>query len=187
MKVFIIKILLVLLLSPAFLINISAQYNTPYKKQIKYLYDEIIGNKCGLIFQYQESKKNYSIDFSLSDSLNWNIILRKDSLIAKKYYYPFDIIHQVGLVKLGKAKRLCILVVSATGGNGIITNEFTFINPEYDSLMNVQINYIIKTNNITYNYNQASLDINRSDEIKFLIGLIGEYDMIWYERYKEKK
>lgn len=188
MKVFIIKVLLVLLLYSIGIENSTAQNNKPYKKQIKYLLDEAIGNKCGFKFQLKDDNKNiYDVDFTVLDSLNWSVIIKKDTVLIKSFFYPFDIIHQIGLVKPGKSEETCILIVSATGGNEIITNTFSFINPDFDDIMNVQINYVLKYKNTTFDYNKASLDEHRTDEIKFIVGLIGEYDMIWYERYKEKK
>jgi hypothetical protein len=188
MRILLLKVFLVLLICLIGIENSTAQYNTPYKKQIKYIFDEATGNRCGFKFQFQYDNKNtYDVNFSVLDSFNWNVSIKKDSTLINSYSYPFDIIYQIGLVKPGKDENTCIIVVSATGGNGIITNEFTFINPESDSLMNVQINYVEKYNNTTFNYNQASLDPHRTAEIKFIVGLVGEYNLIWYERYKDKK
>jgi len=187
MKILIFKVLLVLLFCLIGIENSSAQYTTPYKKQIKYLLDEEKGSKENYKFSFQDDDKNiYDVNFSVLDSINWNISVKQDTTFIIKCSYPFDIIHQIGLVKPGKNSQTCVLVVSATGNNEIITNEFTFINPEFDSLMNVQINYVLKYKNTTYNYNKASLDARRTDEIKFIVGLVGEYNMIPYERYKVK-
>lgn len=188
MRNLLLKVLLVLLFCLIGIENSSAQYTTPYKKQIKYLLDDTIGNKSGFKFQFKYDEKNtYDVNFSVLDSLNWDISIKKDTIFILKCSYPFDIIHQIGLVKPGKSSQPCIIVVSATGDKEIITNEFTLINPEFDDLMNVQIHYVLKYKNTTFDYNKASLDAHRTDEIKFIIGLVGEYDMIPYERYKEKK
>ncbi|MCX6164408.1 MAG: hypothetical protein NTU73_06025 [Ignavibacteriae bacterium] len=188
MRNLLLKVLLVLLFCLFVTDNSSAQYTTPYKKQIKYLLDDTVGNKFGFKFQFKYDDKNtYDVNFSVLDSVNWSISIKQDTTFIIRCSYPFDIIHQIGLVKPSKSSQPCILVVSATGGNEIITNEFTIINPEFDNLMNVQIHYVLKYKNTTFDYNKASLDEHRTDEIKFIIGLVGEYDMIWYERYKEKK
>lgn len=184
MKTFVIKVLLILFLCPLTIQLSQAQYITPYKKQINFILDDVIGKKSNFNFRFHDYINNdYEVDFTTTDSLNWKITLKRDSII-RKYEHRFNTIHQIGIVKPGK--QTCVLVVSATGGNGIIKNEFTFINPEYDSIMNVQINHIVKNNNVTYDYNSVTLDPERSNEIKFIIGLVGEYDLIWYERYKEK-
>ena len=188
MNILTVKVFLALLLFSAGIEFSFAQYNTPYKKQIKYFLDDEKGNKSGFKFQFQnDDKNNLYVNFTVLDSSKWNIELRNDSVQIGNYTYPFDIIHQIGTVKPGKSEQICIIVVSATGGNGIVTNEFTTINPDFDTPVNVQINYLIKQNSITYNYNRTSLDLYRSNEIRFITGLVGEYNMIWYEGYKEKK
>jgi hypothetical protein len=188
MKILIFKVLLVFLFCLIGIENSSAQYTTPYKKQIKFLLDEEKGSKENFKFRFQyDDKNNYDVNISVLDSINWKISIKKDTTFAITYSYPFDVIHQIGLVKPGKSNQTCIIVVSATGDNEIITNEFTLINPEFDDLMNVQIHYVLKYKNTTFDYNKASLDAHRTDEIKFLVGLVGEYDMIPYEKYKEKK
>lgn len=188
MNIFTVKVLLALLLFSVEIEYSVAQYNTPYKKQIKYYLDDEKGNKSGFKFQFQnDEKNNLYANFTALDSSEWMVEIRNDSVSICKYTCPFDVIHQIGTVKPGKSEQICIIVVSATGGNGIVTNEFTTINPDFDTPVNVQINYLIKQNTITYNYNRTSLDLYRSNEIRFITGLVGEYNMIWYEGYKEKK
>lgn len=188
MKNFILKALIIILLFGIETKISNAQYTTPYKKQIKYLLNDSTDNTRDFKFKFEgKNKIFYDVNFSTNDSNNWKVIIMQDTILINKFSYPFDVIHQIGLVKPGNSEQTCILVVSATGGNGITTNEFTFINPDFDSIMNVQINYIEQYNNTTFDYNKASLNPYRLDEIKFLVGLIGEYSLIPYKKYRQKK
>lgn len=188
MKKTVIKILCVLIISFIFFGNSYAQKSTPYRSQIKYLLIDTTENTQEFKFQYPD-KNNDKLDvsFTKSDENKWDIIIMQDTTLINKYSYPLDVIHHIGLVKPGKSEQTCVLIVSATGGNGINTNEFSVINPDFDSMMVVQINYFDVNKNTTYNYNNASLNPYRLDEIKFLIGLIGEYNMITYKKYREKR
>jgi hypothetical protein len=168
--------------------SMYAQDLSGYKKQISYLIKS--QSEIGQEFKFRfKDKDNNTLDvkFSASDSVNWKITIMNDTILVNKYSYPFEAIHHIGLVKPGKSEQTCILVVSATGGNMITTNEFTFINPDFDSLMIVQINYLEKNGNTSYNYNKSALNPYRMDETKFLVGLLGEYDKINYKNFRQKK
>jgi len=186
MKTPIVKILLVILLF-TIIKNSSAQHDTPYKKQINYLLDEIMLNKKFINFNFKDNDKNVvEVKFIESGPGSWRINIIKDSSTYNHYFYYFDSIYQIGYVKPGKDENICIIVISTTGGNGIITNEFSFINPDFDDYVNIKINYNINRDEINYYYNQTALDAKRLNETKFIVGLLGEYKMIGYDNYKKK-
>ena len=167
--------------------SINAQYNTTYKKQVKFIVDEKSDTIKSVNFQFTGDSL-YVVNMTSDNTGMWEINISKNSLPYRTYKHAFNVIHQVGLFKTDDESQTCILIVSATGGNGIVTNEFSVINPDFPKLINVQINYLLQAgNNVTYNYNEESLIKERNPEIKFVLYLIGEYNMIKYSRYKEEK
>jgi hypothetical protein len=182
------KILVVIILFFSFIKISPAQNDTPYKKQIKFLSDDVFRNKKNFKFYFKDEDKNVIMyNFSDSGSGDWNITIYKDSAPYGQYSCLFDSIYQIGYVKPTNSKDTCVIIISSTGENGIVTNEFTSINPESNDILNIKIYYNISKNDISYNYNKTALDPHRLAETKFIVGLTGEYKMIGFADYKRKK